>query len=873
MPPDVPRSRRYWRGAGRWWPNPARRLWRASITLKVSLLAWLVTVFTLAVFITAIIPEQKRELEESLRAKAASLAVSSQSLIATAAVSDDYSQVVDHALQVIEGDPAIVFLVVTRNDGYSLRFDRARWRAETMDAYWHPAERTASSVIGRVPVFGLRAFRYSRPMDYSGIPWGWIHVGLTLEGYDRGVARLSRRMGQLGVLCVGLALAVSVGYARRLVRPVLNMQEAVRKVAEGDLGARVEVANRDELGQLAAAFNAMAATIHERNRMLESVSFAAQRLLSAEDWREAIVEVLDKVGRAAGAHRAHIDELHRDAGGRPFLSTRYEWVAEGVNRTMEKWQCHPVEGTWMDDVFRALKRGEGAVYFRSCMSPEMRESLGETVQTLAVVPIRVQEEWWGALPFSNCREERAWTEYEMAGLRVVARALGAAIARQRATAALAEAKQTLERRVAERTQELEEAKALLAQNLERLDLALDGAEEALWDWNLGQKRAYYSERWSRMLGYEPEEIGQTPEIWRRLIHPEDAPGVKQKFQAHLRGDTESYEAEFRMKAKDGGWRWIRSRGKIVARAADGAPLRVVGTHVDITANKQAEESLLALSRRAGMAEVATGVLHNVGNVLNSVNVAATIVSDRVQGLRVSNLAPAVEMLRAHTGTLDRFLSEDPKGRRLLPYLGNLSTHLISERDLVVEELTHLTRHIGHIKEIVAMQQTYARTSGLVERLAASTLLEDALRIVQASYERHEIRLRREYEELPEIATDRHKVLQILLNLLRNAKDALKAANRGPREVTVRLKRAGENRFRFQVADNGAGIDAEHLAKIFSHGFTTKPGGHGFGLHSGALAARQIGGSLVAESAGPGQGAVFTLELPLVLPVAHEMEMV
>jgi PAS domain S-box-containing protein len=845
----------------------------------VSLLAWLVTVFTLAVFITAIIPEQKRELEESLRAKAASLAVSAQSLIAMAAVSDDYSQVVDHALQVIEGDPAIVFLVVTRNDGYSLRFDRRRWRAETLDAYWRPAERTTTSEIGRVPVFDLRAFRYSRPLDYSGIPWGWIHVGLTLESYDRGVARLSRRMAQLGTLCVGLALAVSVGYARRLVRPVLNMQDAMRKVAEGDLGARAEVANRDELGRLAAAFNAMAATIQERNQMLESVSFAAQRLLSAEDWREAIVEVLHRVGRAAGAHRAHIDELHRDAGGRLVLSTRYEWAAEGVNSTLSRWQRRPVEGSWMADVFSALKRGEAATYLRSRMSPEMRgKELGSTdaPDLSRWCPSGCRRNGGGgylAAAFSNCEEERAWTEFEMAGLRVVAKALGAAIARQRATAALAEANETLERRVAERTRELEEAQALLAQNLERLDLALDGAEEALWDWNLGQKRAYYSERWSRMLGYEPEEIEQTPEIWRRLIHPEDAPGVKQKFQAHLRGDTESYEAEFRMKAKDGGWRWIRSRGKIVARSADGAPLRVVGTHVDITANKQAEESMLALSRRAGMAEVATGVLHNVGNVLNSVNVAATIVSDRIQGLRVSNLAPAVEMLRAHTGTLDRFLSEDPKGRRLLPYLGNLATHLISERDLVVEELTHLTRHIGHIKEIVAMQQTYARTSGLVERLAASTLFEDALRIVQASYERHEIRLRREYEELPEIATDRHKVLQILLNLLRNAKDALKAANDGPREVTVRLKRAGENRFRFQVADNGSGIDAEHLAKIFSHGFTTKPGGHGFGLHSGALAARQLGGSLVAESAGLGRGAVFTLELPLVLPAADGMEMV
>jgi PAS domain S-box-containing protein len=842
-----------------------------SISLKVTLLAWLVTVLTLGVFIAAIIPEQHRELEESLRAKATTVAISVQSLIAGAAVNEDYSQVVDHALQVLESDRAVEFIVITRNDGYSLWVDRKAWRSEPLDSAWRPDERKATSSIGEVPLFGRRAFRYSRPLDYSGIPWGWIHVGLTLEGFDRSVARLSSRTALVGVFCVVLAFAVSVGYARRFVRPILGLERAVERVALGELSARAEVHTRDELGQLAAAFNSMAGTIQARNRMLESVNFASRELFSARDWREVIVEVLGHVSQTAGAHRAQVTEFHQSEAGLDVCTCRHEWTAEGVRPTIGDWQSYVMDPGWAARGKLAMKMGEVRCLLRSQMSPLMRAELAEPVQAVVFVPIRVQEECWGVLSMFNCVEERVWNEIELSGLRVVAKMLGAAIERQRTETELAKANETLEQRVAERTGELEEARQLLARNVERLDLALDGADEALWDWYIDESRTIYNERWSRMLGYTPEEVGQAVNAWETLMNPHDLPAVMERLRAHLAGQSASYEAEFRMKAKNGAWQWIRARGKVVSRAADGTALRMVGTHVDITAYKQAEESLLELSRRAGMAEVATGVLHNVGNVLNSVNVSATIVAERVRDLRISNLVAAVEMIQAHGGHLDRFLEEDVKGQRLLPYLGKLAAHLNSERETLVAELRQMTTHVGHIKEIVAMQQNYARTSGVVERLAPATLLEDALRIVQASFERHGVTLRRDYEETEEIATDRHKVLQILLNLLRNAKDAVKSNLRREREVTVRIRRVTDERIVLQVSDNGIGIEPEHLRLIFSHGFTTKPGGHGFGLHSGALAAHQIGGTLSVESPGPERGATFSLELPMLLPTTGRTE--
>lgn len=262
-----------------------------------------------------------------------------------------------------------------------------------------------------------------------------------------------------------------------------------------------------------------------------------------------------------------------------------------------------------------------------------------------------------------------------------------------------------------------------------------------------------------------------------------------------------------------------------------------------------------------MAEVATGVLHNVGNVLNSVNVSATIVSNKIRQSRVTNLVALTDMLQQHAGDLSEFLTGDPKGQRVLPYLGNLSEHMQQERQTMLQELDLLTEHIGHIKEIVATQQSYAQVSGLVETISLADLVEDAIRFVQAGYERHKIHLERDYEQVPPIAVEKHSVLQIMLNLLRNAKQALKDSVNPERRIRVRLYRHGSDRIRIAVEDTGVGIPPENLTRIFSHGFTTRRDGHGFGLHSGANTAQQMGGALWAESEGSGRGATFTLELP------------
>ena len=274
-----------------------------------------------------------------------------------------------------------------------------------------------------------------------------------------------------------------------------------------------------------------------------------------------------------------------------------------------------------------------------------------------------------------------------------------------------------------------------------------------------------------------------------------------------------------------------------------------------------QQQLIDTSRQAGMAEIATGVLHNVGNVLNSVNVSAILISERLGQSKTENLVKATALLRAQNGGLAEFLTNDPKGKLLPGYLSDLSQHLETERVTARGELDLLTKNIEHIKDIVAMQQTYARVSGIVETLPVDGLIEDALNLNIDSLDRHGVTVVRDYASVPPAAVDKHKVLQILINIIRNATLAMDEGGADEKRLTIAIAPKDARSIAIRLTDTGVGIPAENLTRIFSHGFTTRQNGHGFGLHSAALAAQQMGGQLLAHSAGPGRGATFIFELP------------
>ena len=336
----------------------------------------------------------------------------------------------------------------------------------------------------------------------------------------------------------------------------------------------------------------------------------------------------------------------------------------------------------------------------------------------------------------------------------------------------------------------------------------------------------------------------------------------------LRGDELS-DAEFVVVTPEGAVHTVLSSARRLVGPA-GQALGAVAMVQDITARRIAEQELerlhkqlLVASRQAGMAEVATNVLHNVGNVLNSVNVSASLIAEGIRKSKCAGLARAAALLSEHAHDLPAFLA-GAQGKHLPAYLQELAAELVKERDTATAELSALLGNVEHIKGIVAMQQSYAKRGGVIDTLDVRTLVEDSLRMNEGAFCRHGVVVSRDFEEVPLIQVDKHKVLQILVNVIRNAKHACDEAQAGEKRVTVRV-RAANGSVQICVIDTGVGIPQENLTRIFNHGFTTRADGHGFGLHSSALAARESGGSLHAESAGPGHGATFTLTLPLKAP--------
>ncbi len=285
-----------------------------------------------------------------------------------------------------------------------------------------------------------------------------------------------------------------------------------------------------------------------------------------------------------------------------------------------------------------------------------------------------------------------------------------------------------------------------------------------------------------------------------------------------------------------------------------------GTTHDITDRKNAQEALTEASRLAGMAEVAINVLHNVGNVLNSVNVSATLINECVSDSGSARLEKVVAVLESHKHDMAAFVTQNPQGKQLTSYLAQLAEHQLSRQKTCVNEIKSLQKNIDHIKTIVALQQSHAKISGPIEPIQLADLANDSLHIVAGVLRRSAIKVHREFETVGPALAEKHKVLQILVNLLRNAEQACVESGRTDKEVSVKIT-STDKFIRVIVKDNGIGIQADNLNRIFNQGFTTKKDGHGFGLHSAAIAAKEMNGSLTVKSAGPGQGAQFTLDLP------------
>jgi PAS domain S-box-containing protein len=418
----------------------------------------------------------------------------------------------------------------------------------------------------------------------------------------------------------------------------------------------------------------------------------------------------------------------------------------------------------------------------------------------------------------------------------------------------------------ERRYEAEEA---LTRERTRMTEILDSVPGVVFEhWSLEKNDCNFVSNYVEMMyGYTAAEWLSTPDFWTSRVHPEDRDWVLKDAGCKFSDGTGGARKQFRWLTKAGLTIWCDTFVRSIRDPVDGR-MGVRGFSLDITDQKRAQSELdeahrklIDASRQAGMAEVATSVLHNVGNVLNSVNVSASMAVEHIRNSSATHVARVADLLAQKNGDLANYLTTDPAGRKLPAFLRQLSAQLEIERETTLAELLQLGKNIEHIKDIVAMQQNYATAAGVKQTVPVVDLVEDSVRMNAGALTRHDVQLVRDYQSEPVVEVDKHKVMQILVNLIRNAKYACDDSGRAEKLMTLRISNDAEI-VRIAVIDNGIGIPAENLTRIFSHGFTTRPNGHGFGLHSGALAARELGGALLVHSDGPGCGAKFTLELPL-----------
>ncbi|MCP3868295.1 MAG: PAS domain S-box protein [Gammaproteobacteria bacterium] len=288
---------------------------------------------------------------------------------------------------------------------------------------------------------------------------------------------------------------------------------------------------------------------------------------------------------------------------------------------------------------------------------------------------------------------------------------------------------------------------------------------------------------------------------------------------------------------------------------------------DITSRKQAEverdqlhRKIVDVSRQAGMAEIASGVLHNVGNVMNSITVSASLAREKLGQFRLSGIQRMAEMLDENAGDLATYLAEDDRGSKLPAYLAAVHEQLNGDQKRIDQELALVDRGIQHIQEIVNTQQSYAGVNASVtESVSLEEVVDDSLRMNVS--DRHEIEIVKKFEDRPSVLADKHRLIQIVINLVRNAKQSVNEQG-GVKKIVVRVQQVGRHKGRIEVEDNGSGIPPENIHRVFEYGFTTKHNGRGFGLHHSAITAKNMGGSLSCSSNGFGKGAVFVLDLPL-----------
>lgn len=792
---------------------------RASIKRKQTLIILLTSAVTLLLACSAFVFHDSLTFRKQLIEEAGSFAeVIGNNCTAALDFNDSHSA--EETLAALRAEESIVAAGVFRRDGSG--FARYLRSADI------PVELSASGFADQPHRFTDDRLFLSRPVVQHGET-----IGTVVLVYD--MTQQMKRAGRflLIVLCVFMvSMMVAFVLSSRLQRvisgPIQSLAGAARSVAvEKDYSVRVKKVAEDELGELTDVFNEMLAQIQARDAALQS---AREQLEN---------RVRERTAELAGSLSLLNATLESTADG-ILVVDKCGGITKCNSKFLEMWRI-PREmiavgsdSAMLDYVSSQLKDPE--VFLKKVRELYENEDV-QSADVLELADGRVFDRHSQPQRVNGSYVGRVWCFRDITE-------------RKRAEEALRERLRLQER--------LSKITATVPGVIHTVRFGADG--RACFP--------YASPRVEEIFGARPEELQNDASLIFERIHPDDIPRVKTSIEESSRSMS-PWRGEYRVRHPKLGEIWVEAHS--MPELEEDGSLLWHGVLTNITERKRDEVKIAALnkqlietSRQAGMAEVATGVLHNVGNVLNSVNISASIVADNIRTSKSAGLAKVVALLKEQNGNIAEFIANDPRGKHLPRYLQQLSEQLDVEQRSNVTELELLRKNIEHIKDIVAMQQSYAKVSGLTETVTVAELVEDALQMNAGALERHQIDLVRDYQPVPPVTVEKHKVLQILVNLIRNAKYACDETDREDKRITVRIVKERES-ICISVVDNGVGIPPENMTRIFNHGFTTRKQGHGFGLHSGALVAKEMGGVLRVNSEGVGKGATFTLELPAQSP--------
>jgi len=696
--------------------------------------------------------------------------------------------------------------------------------------------------------FGKRYLKLFKEINSGDEVVGTVYIQLDTSEMKTQLRLEAGIMILLVLACSLVAYLVSLRLQRVISGPVVDLAEVVKAVSEKkDYSIRAVKQNNDEIGTFIDAFNAMLEQIHQRD----------------SDLREARDKLEERVAKRTSELTCANEQLTREITERKQAEEALRTSEAQLSNAMKiahlgYWGYDVADDqfTFNDhfyDIFHTTAEQVGgykmkpARYAELFVYPDDRQVVAiEMKKALETTDPQYKRQLEHRIVYATGE-----TGYISVRFSIVKDKQGRTIKTFGANQDITDLKNT---------------EMALRKGEERFRQVVESAGDWIWEVNVEGLYTYASPVVERVLGYKPEEI-----VGKKHFYDYFAPDVKEGLK---KAALEAFAKRESIKGFVNPN--MHKNGSTVIMETSGTPIidekgnlcGYRGADRDITGRLQKEkelkkvhEELVSASHRAGMAEVAADVLHNVGNVLNSINVSTTLITEKIAKSELANVQKVASIINEHIDEIGTFLTEHSQGKHIPTYLAEVSKCLQAEQTDIIGKLHVLADNVQHIKDIISMQQAYAKVSGVLVQMSPSQLVEDAIQINSAGLQRHGTRLVREFQELPDIEIDKQRVLQIMVNLISNAKYALSGSDKEDKLLTIRINRRGEDRFRIEVADNGAGIPKENLTKIFSHGFTTKQHGHGFGLHSSALAAKELGGFLTVHSDGLGKGARFTLELP------------